>query len=188
MADEGNAPEGSTQGGNSNKLLIIIVIVLLVLVIAIGVGLVFALMGSKDDAKTAVTEGQAVVAESHGDETEVTDAHGDGHGAGVVFPLETFIVNLKMKGSFLKVDLQLVFADASLLEGGGGEGHGGGALDNDIPRIRDVIILILSSKEARDVLSVEGKEQLREEIKTGVNEVLDKDAVSQVLFTEFLVQ
>jgi flagellar FliL protein len=189
MADEEKVAEQQEgKGGGSNKLLLIVVVILLVLVIAVGVGVVFALMGSKGDAGGAA---QVTEADAHGADTEVHEAgdgegHGEGHGA--VFPLETFIVNLKIKGSFLKADIQLVFADASILEGGGGKHGGGGSLDNEIPKIRDVIILILSSKEAREVLSIEGKEQLREEILTGVNEVLGQNAVTQVLFTDFIVQ
>lgn len=183
MSDEANAANTSTSArGGSNKLLLIVIIVLVFLLIAIGVGLFFALSGSKEVAKE---EGKAAHA------APASDSGGGGHGGGsggsveeggegvgAIFPLETFIVNLKIKGSFLKTDIQLVFTGAEVPAN----------LKNEAPKIRDVIILILTSKTATEVLTVEGKEQLREEIKSAVNDLLGSNMVIQVLFTDFIVQ
>ena len=57
-------------------------------------------------------------------------------------------------------------------------------------QIRDVIIRILSSKHADDLLTQDGKERLKEELLEGINEAvgLEEPAVTGVYFTEFIIQ
>ena len=61
-------------------------------------------------------------------------------------------------------------------------------LESDMPKVRDAIIRIMSGKTAQDILSVEGKEKLREEVKDGVNNAMGSEDVVNVYFTEFIVQ
>jgi flagellar basal body-associated protein FliL len=46
----------------------------------------------------------------------------------------------------------------------------------------------MSGKTAQEILVVEGKEKLREEIKDGVNNAMGSEDVVNVYFTEFIVQ
>lgn len=128
--------------------------------------------------------------------------------------LGQFIVNLSDMGSFLKVRIMIEY-DAGLLDkqlgtivGGaeGGKAHGGGAsggakegvagggihphLAKKEHQFRDVIIRILSSKKAPDLLTVEGKTRLKEELMDGLNEEigLEEPPVVGILFTDFMVQ
>jgi flagellar basal body-associated protein FliL len=82
-------------------------------------------------------------------------------------------------------------------EGGGGSGGGGEAaaavphtITAKMPAIRDAIIAVLSSKKAQDVLTLDGKDLLKEEILEGANEALglDEEIFVRVDFVEFLVQ
>lgn len=61
-----------------------------------------------------------------------------------------------------------------------------------IPRIRDEIFMIISSRSFADLKSTAGKVTLKEEIMIRVNEILKpefkKEPVIQVLFTKFLIQ
>lgn len=54
------------------------------------------------------------------------------------------------------------------------------------PKIRDIIIIILSSKTFAQVSTPEGKEQLRDEIRDQVNLFLTKGQITKVYFTEFI--
>jgi flagellar FliL protein len=56
--------------------------------------------------------------------------------------------------------------------------------------MRDVIIRILSSKTVQEMLTMEGKERLKDELVEGLNEVLGMEdpPISSVFFTEFIVQ
>ena len=63
------------------------------------------------------------------------------------------------------------------------------------PKLRNNIMMLLSSKKASDLLSREGKEKLAAEIRDMVNDVLEpgsagkKDApAKEVLFTSFIIQ
>lgn len=69
-------------------------------------------------------------------------------------------------------------------------------IKGQMPRIRNNITMILSSKKASELLSKEGKEQLAEEIREEVNQIIEpppkgKKAewpVLSVLFTSFIIQ
>ena len=163
--EEKNADEGKKGGGA--KKLIIIIVVLLVL-IGGGVGAYLALGHSKGEG------------EGEGEDAGEEEGH-DGEQAVLppaILPLETFIVNLQVKGSFLKATIQLEFTEPQLPP----------TVESDIPKVRDAIIRILSSKSSADILTSEGKEKLREEIKNSVNEALGAEDVTQIYFTEFIIQ
>jgi flagellar FliL protein len=88
---------------------------------------------------------------------------------------------------------------------GGGHGYGGGAAGGGAPpdptalpevmlarepMVRDAIIRVLASKRAVEVLTIDGKERLKEEIVESVNEALQfsESTVTNVYFAEFIVQ
>jgi flagellar FliL protein len=57
-----------------------------------------------------------------------------------------------------------------------------------IPSIRDAIISVLTSKRAEQVLSPEGKELLRNEIRTKINAISPSAKVLEVYIVDFVVQ
>ncbi len=57
-----------------------------------------------------------------------------------------------------------------------------------IPAIRDTIISLLTSKKAEQVLSPEGKELLRNEIRTKINTISPETKVLEVYIVDFVVQ
>ena len=139
-----------------------------------GVGAFFALKSPKG--------GEGVEADAVQEEASTeANAEGEGEeGAGEanLFPLETFIVNLQVKGSFLKTDIQLEFASEEDMK----------SAEKEVPRLRDTIIQILSSKTASDILTSEGKEKLKDELRQSVNGLLGGEKVVEVYFTEFIIQ
>ncbi|MCB0414877.1 MAG: flagellar basal body-associated FliL family protein [Bdellovibrionales bacterium] len=97
---------------------------------------------------------------------------------GKLIPLETFLVNLSgSRGRKLaKVNMELeVSNDDVQIE-----------IDKLKPKIRDIIIIILSSKTYAQVSSKEGKDSLRDEIRDQVNLFLTKGQIKRVYFTEFI--
>lgn len=106
--------------------------------------------------------------------------HGAAKGAGAIKPFEPFIANLADDGGkrYLKATFQVEF----LGEGVPPE------LDGRLPQVRDLLLTLLTSKTFDDVRTPDGKQQLREEIINRVNQVLERDAVKAVYFTEFIVQ
>jgi len=99
---------------------------------------------------------------------------------GPIYSLGTFVVNLNdpVRRSYLKIkaDLELSNDKASQL------------VEERLPQLRDTIILILSSKNFEDILSIEGKMRLRQELLRELNRRLGKDTIKTMYFTEFVVQ
>lgn len=186
--EEKTEGEGEAAPKKSKKKLFIIIAVVVLLA---GAGAAFALLGGKPES--TAEEGAAV--------KEEEEVHYE------TVELDTFIVNLSENASFLKVKMLLEFdpnvvhkSDAGGEGGGGGHGGGGsggegsgglpGILGEKEPMIKDAIIKLLSSKRTEQVLSVEGKEELKQELVEAINEAtgLDEPAVVAVYFTEFIVQ
>jgi flagellar FliL protein len=98
----------------------------------------------------------------------------------VNMPLEPFLVNLADRESrrYLKLKVELEVDN----EGAAKD------LEKSLPRIRDALILLLSSKTYLDLSSYEGKQQLKLEIKKRVTALPGGSKVSDVFFTEFVAQ
>jgi flagellar FliL protein len=57
-----------------------------------------------------------------------------------------------------------------------------------LPQIRDLIVTELSGKTYREVATPQGKEQLKEELRLRINQLLQLGQVREVMFTSFAVQ
>ena len=99
---------------------------------------------------------------------------------GVMFPLDSFIVNLAgSKGKrFLKVTISLELSTPEV--------HA--ELKENIQKVTDSILVLLSSKSFEDVYSVRGKFKLKDEVVTRVNRFLVVGHVKDAYFTEFIIQ
>ncbi|MCX7823007.1 MAG: flagellar basal body-associated FliL family protein [Syntrophobacterales bacterium] len=98
----------------------------------------------------------------------------------ILHSMETFIVNLADPGGkrYLKVTMQLELDNQKVLE----------EISKETPRIRDIILTILSSKEFDDISTLPGKNALKRELVTKLNASLRTGRVLNIYFTEFLVQ
>ena len=99
---------------------------------------------------------------------------------GVMFSMDPFVVNLAgSEGKrFLKVTVSLELSTPEVnLE-----------LDENIQKITDSILVLLSSKAFEDVYSVQGKFKLKDEITTRVNRFLVVGHIKDAYFTEFIIQ
>ena len=172
--EEKEGKEGEGEGAKKGSKKLIIIIAAVVILVGGGAGAFFALGGSKAKEGEEATDG--------GDAGEgETAAEGEGEGGelpGAVVPLEVFIVNLGVKGSFLKTSIQLELSKP----------EPGKDFEHNVPKIRDAIIRVLSTRIAQEILAPEGKEKLRDEVKKAANDALGTEDVVAVYFTEFIVQ
>jgi flagellar protein FliL len=99
---------------------------------------------------------------------------------GVMFPLDPFIVNLAgSEGKrFLKVTISLELSTPEV--------HA--ELKENLQKVTDSILVLLSSKSFEDVYSVRGKFKLKDEVVTRVNRFLVVGHVKDAYFTEFIIQ
>ena len=178
--DEGEKPETEAAPPKSKKKLFIIIGGIVGLLVAVGVPA--AIMLSKGSTKSETEEldpeaakGVKVLApEGHEEEDELVEGE---EPLGAIFPLDTFVVNLN-GGKFIRLQAQIEF------------------VGRDVPSrfygrtvvIRDAIITLLSSRTQESLQEVKDREDLKREMKDLINEVLKKEEVKRVYFTQFLVQ
>ena len=167
------APAGDEAPKRKGKGKLIIIIVV-VLVILIGAGAAAMFMMNKD-------------ADSEDAPTEQPKKKKDG-GKPLVpayVPLERFTVNLipETGDQYLQIECTVEAEDL----------HAVDQIKGHMPKLRNQIMLLLSSKKASELNSKEGKEQLANEMGEQINLVLEPDGkgkgpVKEVLFTSFIIQ
>ncbi len=177
------APAGDAPPPNSKKKLIIIIAA--VVLLAGGGGAAWFILQPKEPPKKAVKHGEDASAES-GHEEEAAEEGADGHPPAppVFLTLETFTVNLQPDPDekFLQLDLSIQVKTPEEAE----------ALKGQMPAIRNRLLLLLSSKQAGQINTMEGKQQLSTEILTEINKPFTEHGKPQkvkgVFFTSFVIQ
>ncbi len=99
---------------------------------------------------------------------------------GTIFSLDTFIVNLADEGGkrYLRITMDLELSNDKLVE----------EMKRHLPQMRDAILMILPTKRFEDIRTVEGKTRLRSEIIAKLNSLLGQESITNIFFTEFVVQ
>jgi len=181
MAEEEAEEEGGEAAGEEEKKGLPIKLILIV------VG-VLALAGGGYFAYTNFFQEETVEESAEGDKKGEEGADGaDGEkkeelppDVGVMFTMDPFVVNLAgSKGKrFLKVTTTLELSSPEVNP----------EFEENLQKITDSILVLLSSKSFEDVYSVQGKFKLKDEITTRVNRFLVVGHVKDAYFTEFIVQ
>lgn len=120
----------------------------------------------------------------HGEEAAHSEGAEEGKEKGSfaerVVQMEPFVVNVSADGypRYLKVTVafEMDGPEAKL------------DLEERVAQVRDLTILLLSSKRLADLNDFEGKALLKDDLREQVNALLPKGRVESVLFTEFVVQ
>lgn len=158
------ATDAPAPAGKSKKKLFIMIGVAVLLLSAIGGGAVFMLSGKKN---TKEKESKVEVAK-----------------APVFLALEPFIVNLQSDSGekYLQVQMTLQVSDEAQSN----------VIKTNSPQVKSRLIMLLSSKDAAELLTPEGKDKLIKEIMEQVNlpfsAKADPQKVSGVFFTSFVIQ
>ncbi len=99
---------------------------------------------------------------------------------GEILALEPFVVNLAdPKGKrYLKVQIKLEVETAEALA----------RTEKAAPKLRDLVIIMLTSLTFEEVMTPEGKIRIRDELLERFNQVMRPDRVKNIYFTEFVVQ
>ncbi len=167
QAPEAEAAEQAPKG-KSKKLLIIILAAVLLVVLA-GGGAAVYLLSSKPKADAEANAEEEVHAEE--------EAH-----APIYEKLDSFTVNLVDGESYLQVEINLKVADAKV----------GEKIKLHMPEVKDGLLRLLSSQNAEELATVEGKDKLATEVQKTVNEILNikkaEMGVQKVLFPALIIQ
>lgn len=191
MADAPEAPEGKKKSG------ILKYIILVVLLLVLGGGGYFAYLKFFAAKPPAAAQGeQPAAAEEKAKPEEQQPApepkkaeggHGEakgGHGEkGKEAPsnlvaLPPFVVNLADPSArrYLKIVLNVEMTSNPEL------------LEANQAKIRDALLMLLSTKTSQDLSTLEGKILLRKEIVDRLNQALGQSKVARVYFTDFVIQ
>jgi flagellar FliL protein len=165
MSKEPQTPAAPAAAKKSRRGLLMILVVVLVLAGG-GGGAYWYLFYGKAEAKTAAPEPEPPPEAPTG-----------------IIPLEPFVVNLAdPTGSrFLRVTLSLVVADEALAK----------EIEEDkiaTMRVRSAILELLAQKQSSELVTPEGKTELKKAIAEAVSHAAHELKVADVLFSEFIVQ
>ncbi|MGM0501127.1 MAG: flagellar basal body-associated FliL family protein [Bacillota bacterium] len=97
---------------------------------------------------------------------------------GPTHSLDQFLVNLSGSNSYVKLKIALEVDNEDVIE----------EIDDRSPQIRDTIISILRSRKMEEIKGDSSAQSLREEIRNKINQLLANGQVTNVFFTEFVVQ
>jgi flagellar FliL protein len=163
----------------SNKVLIIIIAVFVLMMGIMGGGF-FILWKQMSNAVAQVQQqgNEKGQTEEAAKEQEVA--------MGPIYKLDTLIVNLADQGGkrYLRITMDLELKPAENIDAKEVIDE----MDKRLPQIRDTILMILPTKQYADIATTAGKIALRDEIMAKLNALLKKGQISNIYFSEFVVQ
>lgn len=183
--NEDSAVQLKDDGASDAKQQKLVFIVLIVnAVVLLVVAVLFWLNMSKQSNSISLKDiEEQSMSEKHAGEHEGKGGHGEGEKeaapeANAV--VESFTVNLTgNEGShYAKVDIAIEVANDFVKD----------EINKLKPKIRDFIVITLSSKSYEQIMSADGVEFLREEIRNKINGYLTKGEIKDIYFTNFIVQ
>ena len=100
----------------------------------------------------------------------------------IVYPLKSFVVNLADKKGmgkrYLKVTMEVeVESEENRM-----------MVESNTPKVRDTVLLLLSSKQINEINTMEGKLDLKQALLSRMNRILGKGIIKRIYFSEFVVQ
>ncbi|OIN98942.1 MAG: hypothetical protein AUJ49_12125 [Desulfovibrionaceae bacterium CG1_02_65_16] len=183
VALDGEAPK------KSKKKMVIMLVLLLVLLGALGGGGYFGYkwwMGRKAapaadaNATEQKTDAHGAAAEGgHGDKNDA-GAGAAAADSGVIVSIPPLLVNLAdpQGRRYLKIALDIEMRDKLA----------GDELNKNMPKVKDALLLLLSSKTYDDLATLENKILLKKEIVERLTLVLGEQKVQRVYITEIVIQ
>ncbi|MEC8624158.1 MAG: flagellar basal body-associated FliL family protein [Bdellovibrionota bacterium] len=181
MAEEEAKPEGGGDEGSSGKNPLLLIITL---VNAILMGVIAFLQWQSHQAQKNQESVKDVVAAEMKKMKEAEDQEAETGEAkeqdGINFTLDPFTANLAQGDGprrYLRLKVVLRFSKTSSEE----------EFRSRKAQIRDTVITIINSKRPTDVLKLEGKNNLKEELKAAINTYLIDGSVINVYYTQFQV-
>ena len=155
--------------GRKKKLIIIIGVSALVLILLLGGGAFFFLKKSHTDEEKH-DPGKDVPVPSLDQAASI----------GPMVDISGFIVNIiSADGNhYVKASLTLELTNPTVKD----------EITKRMPQIRDAILLLVGNKTFEELQDLEGKKQLKAEIMSKLNGILQTGKIKAIFFTEFVVQ
>ena len=98
---------------------------------------------------------------------------------GPIYETEEFTVNIaNTLNHFIKTKFAIELSNEKVIK----------EIENKLPIIQDIIIMILSGQDLQSLSSIEGKESLKETILTAINKVLEDGQANKIYFKNLIFQ
>ncbi len=155
------------------KPILLFIIIGVVVLLAAGAGAYLFLFSSPSEEEIAKEIAQDELAEPHMPKAVEPEV-------GVMYELDPFVVNLADPKArhFVKTTITLELINESAKE----------ETEKLMPRIRNDIILLLSSQTIEDILTMDGKIRLRDQIMARISRIIGEGRLLNVYFSRFVVQ
>jgi len=168
MADDPAEDILEEKGSQSKKLMLVIIIVSVVFMGIMGAG--FYVLWNKVAPPDPEVQLDPDQTEDVKEDDKIRPVH----------TLTTFVVNLADRGGsrYLRTTLDLELTDEAAVE----------EVKQRLPQIRNAVLMIIPSKTSKEIKTTEGKTTMRDEIMEKLNSFLKNGSVTNIYFTEFVIQ
>ena len=178
MAEE--TSEESKNSGGGKGLMIVLIALIVILILAVGGGAYFLYSQGILSPKDAVTQEESVTKEEAGDSKVTFKAE--------LNDLVLNITNSKGKEKLMKLSFTLKSVEPTIAV----------LVEEYKAEIIDIVIGEISSRSSEELLTVGGKELLKEELLEGINNIINElssaneevkaNNVKKLLFTTFVIK
>ena len=170
MAEKEKKKEEQGAGGSKKKLIFILIGVLILLLAAGGGAYYFFVVKKKAEQKAVEESKAASLIKPVPDEAKI----------GPMVEIKEFVVNIigQDAAHYVKASLSLELDKETTLD----------EVNKRMPQIRDAILLLISNKTFEELQDIQGKNQVKAELKSKINAFLKSGQVSNVYLTDFVVQ
>ena len=178
MADENNEEAKSSGGGKG--LIIVLIALVVILILAVGGGAYFLYSQGVLSPKDGATQEQSVQKEEAGDSKVTFKAE--------LNDLVLNITNSKGKEKLMKLSFTMKSVEPTIAV----------LAEEYKAEIIDIVIGEISSRSSEELLTVGGKELLKEELLEGINNIINElsssnedikaNNVKKILFTTFVIK
>lgn len=169
MADKDSGKPDTAASGGRKKLMVMIAAVL-VLLLAGGAAWYFLVYKKAEAARQAEASKAAAIAKTVSEETQI----------GPMVEIKEFVVNIigQDVAHYVKASMSLELDREATLD----------EVNKRMPQIRDAILLLIGNKTYEELQDIQGKNQVKAEVKSRINSFLRTGKVNNVYLTDFVVQ
>jgi len=171
MAEKKATKKEGEEGGGKKKMIVIIVAAL-ILLLALGGGAAFYFMKKKQAEEEEKKKDPGL-------EVPVPELN-PAATIGPMVDISEFIVNIisDEANHYVKASLTIELTNEPVKE----------ELTQRMPQIRDSILLLVGNKTYEELQDLQGKKQLKAELTSKINSILQTGKVKAIYFTDFVVQ
>ena len=159
-----------TTGGGRKKLFVLLAGLLVLLLAAGGTTWYFLFHKKTEAARQVEASKAAAIAKSVAEEAQI----------GPMVEIKEFVVNIigQDVAHYVKASMSLELDRETTLD----------EVNKRMPQIRDAILLLIGNKTYEELQDIQGKNQVKAEVKSKINSFLKTGKVNNVYLTDFVVQ